>query len=345
MSAFLERIQARAGAVQRRVAFSEPDDNRTMAALQQLVMRQLVSAVVVGKAHEIEERLRAAGIDDRNVEVVDPASDPNFDAFTDTFYTLRKARGLSYDAARATMSDPLFYAAMLVRAGHADGSVAGAIRTTADVLRAAILCVGPAPGIKTVSSAFYMVVPPFRSAEYEVLTFTDASVVPEPSAEQLADIAEGAAIARSKIVGDAPRVAFLSFSTQGSAQSASTEKVRAAVELFRARRPDVVADGELQADAALISDIARRKAPDSELAGRANVLVFPNLDAGNIAYKLVQRLAHAEAIGPVLQGLAKPCNDLSRGASTDDILNVACITALQAAVSTEQKLPPAGAKI
>jgi phosphate acetyltransferase len=319
MSGFLERIQERAAAHPRRIAFSETDDARVADAIAQLTKRGLVEPLVV----------------------TDPEKDARFEQYVETFFTLRKHKGTSYDGARAIMRDPLYFAAMMVRYGDADGTVSGAVRTTADVLRAAILCVGAAPGITSVSSAFYMIVPDWP----EVLTFTDASVIPEPTAEQLADIAEGAAAARAKIVGDDARIAFLSFSTYGSAEAASSLKVRAAAELLRQRRPDIVADGELQADAALIEAIARRKAPGSRIAGHANILVFPNLDAGNIGYKLVQRLARAEAIGPILQGLAKPCNDLSRGASAGDILNVACITALQAAVSTEQNLPLAGSEV
>lgn len=233
--------------------------------------------------------------------------------------------------AEQALHDPLVYAAALVRHRRAHGSIAGVTRFTSDVIRAALWLIGTAAGIRSVTSAFYMVVPAFRGTEAaEVLTFTDPAVVPDPQPRQLADMAAAAAVDRVRIVGDEPRVAFLSYST-GSAGGPSVEKVRAAVALFRQEHPDVPAEGEIQADAALIEDVALRKVSSLALAvaGRANVLVFPNLDAANIAYKLVQRLARADAIGPILQGLARPCNDLSRGASVGDIVDVACITALQ----------------
>jgi phosphate acetyltransferase len=331
MSGFLAVLRERAAAADRRLVFPEATEDRTLDAIATIVRERLARPVLLGEPEQLEPALATRGIDRDAITILDPAGDERRDAFAAQLARLRAERNMTRDAAHVLVADPLFFAALLVRAGEADGCVAGAVRTTADVLRAAIWCVGPAPHIATVSSAFYMLVPAFRSGdEPEVLTFTDAGVVPTPSPAQLADIAEAAVIARRRVVGDEPRVAFLSFSTKGSASGPEVLRVRQGFDLFRVRMPDVIADGELQADAALISTIAARKAPLSPVAGNANILVFPGLDAGNIAYKLVERIAAGIAVGPILQGLARPCNDLSRGAAPADIVNVACITALLA---------------
>jgi phosphate acetyltransferase len=324
---FLSDVRTRAAARVRRIVFPESADERVRTAVLELARLRIVEPILVldPTATESHDAVRQLP-----VTVRDPRSDPLTQRAAERLRRRRQAHGLTIDDALRLVHTPLFFADALVAAGEADGCVAGATHTTAEVLRAALWTVGTHPGVRTVSSAFYMVVPPFRgSAQAEVLTFSDCAVVPYPTATQLADIAIAAAADRSRIVGDVPLVAFLSFSTRGSGGGFSVDVIRAALAEVRQRAPHLAVDGELQGDAALVSLVGARKAPDSTVAGRANVLVFPSLDAGNIAYKLVQRLAGASAVGPIVQGLRHPCSDLSRGALVDDIINVAAITALQ----------------
>ncbi len=324
---FIARLRERAAGDRRRVVFPESGDGRVLHAVRTLRELRVVEPLLVLAPGEGSggEGARATG-----ARCIDPASDPRRSAVVRWLLERRAARGLTREAAEVLALQPLYFADSLVALGEVDGCVAGAVETTANVLRAALWCVGPARGVRTVSSAFYMVAPPFRGDAEEVLTFADCAVVVEPTAEQLADIAIAAARDRRLVVGDQPRVAFLSYGTAGSGTGPSVDRVRAAVELVRGRAPEVAVDGELQGDAALVPAVADRKAPGSGVAGRANVLIFPSLDAGNIAYKLVQRIAHTWSIGPIVQGLARPCSDLSRGASADDIINVAAVNALQA---------------
>ncbi len=323
-ASFLDTVHARARAAARTIVFPEATDPRTLAAVTTLAAEGIVRPVLVVADG-------ATVTPPPGVTVVDARADARHAAVVAHLLARRGTRGLTPTDAVRLASEPLYFADALVALGDADGCVAGAVHTTAEVLRAALWTVGAAHGVRTVSSAFYMSVPPFRSDDAEVLTFTDCAVVPEPSARQLADIAIAAARDRRRIVGDTPRVALLSYSTLGSADGPSINRVREALALLAAEVPDLAVSGELQGDAALMADVAARKAPGDATAGTANVLVFPSLDAGNISYKLVQRLARATAVGPILQGLARPCSDLSRGATADDIVHVAAITALQAA--------------
>ncbi|TVR63655.1 MAG: phosphate acetyltransferase [Gemmatimonadales bacterium] len=327
---FIESIRHRARERPRRIVFPEGGDPRTLEAAAILQREALVDPVLLGDPRTIRAGLVKVDGDPDGLRILDPRSSEGTGDHVETLLELRRARGMDRAGAREAVRSPLIRGALMVRSGEVDGSLAGAVHPTGDVLRAAFWCVGPDDGIRTVSSSFYMVVKPFRSREPEILTFTDSAVVPDPTGPQLAQIAAAAARARRRIVGDSPTVAFLSYSTKGSGAGPSVDKVREALALFRDMEPGVPADGELQLDAALVESVARRKAPHSAVAGAANILVFPDLDAGNIGYKLVQRLAGAEAVGPIIQGLRRPCNDLSRGASVEDIVNVACITSLTA---------------
>ena len=317
---FLDSLHARAKARRRRILFPEAGDPRTREAVRALRDSGVVEPVLVGTAAEALEGIELIDVDNRALA----------DEVAAQVHAIRSPKGMTEAEAARHGGSPLLVADALVRWGRADGCVAGAVHTTADVVRAALWLIGPAENARTISSAFYMDVPAFRGPEGEVLTFTDCAVVRKPVATQLKDIALTAANDRRRIVGDEPRVAFLSFSTRGSGRGESVERIRAAVAELRLAAPELAVDGELQGDAALIASVAERKAPDSPVGGSANVLVFPDLDSGNIAYKLVQRLASARAIGPILQGFRHPCNDLSRGATAEDIFNVAAITALQA---------------
>ncbi|MCX7841579.1 MAG: phosphate acetyltransferase [Clostridia bacterium] len=325
---FLEQISQRAKADKKTIVLPESTDIRTIKATAMIQERGLANIVLIGNKEEIMKL--ADGLDISGAKIVDPLNSDKFEDYANTFCEMRKSKGVTIEQARETMKNPLYYGVMMVKKGEADGMVAGAVNSTANTLRPALQILKTAPGTKLVSSFFVMVVPDCEYGENGVFVYSDCGLVENPNAEELSEIAIASAKSFQDLVQAEPKVAMLSYSTYGSAKSELTEKVVEATRLAKEKAPNLKLDGELQADAALVPSVGKSKAPDSKIAGEANVLVFPDLNCGNIAYKLTQRLAKAEAYGPVTQGIAKPVNDLSRGCSAEDIVGVVAITAVQA---------------
>ncbi len=324
----LDIIREKARAKNRKVVLPEGEEPRVIDAARKIVKEKIAQVTLLGKIEKIIKIAADHGIDIDSINVVDPAASDWLEDFASEFHEIRRKKGITEEEARKTMQDVLYFGAMMVRRGIADGSVAGSINTTGDVLRAAIQVIGLAPGINTVSGAFMMTVPEYRGQKNKVFMYGDGAVVPNPTAEQLASIAVSTAQTHKNLTGEEPKVAMLSFSTNGSASHPDVDKVKEALSILKKSHPELKVDGELQVDAAIVPEIARKKNPGSIIEGDANVLIFPDLDAGNIAYKLTQRLAKASATGPIVQGLKLPANDLSRGCSSDDIVDVTAIAML-----------------
>ncbi len=329
---FLDQTKQRAKADIKTIVLPESTDIRTITAASIVLEEGIANVVLIGNGDDIKKLAEQHGknLDISKAKIVDPANSEEFEDYANTFYELRKAKGVTMEQAREAMKNPLFYGVMTVKKGEADGMVAGAINSTGNTLRPALQILRTAPSVKLVSSFFIMVVPNCEYGHNGIFLYADSGLVENPSAEELSEIALASAKSFRSLVQAEPKVAMLSYSSYGSAHSELTEKVVKAAKLAKGKAPDLILDGELQVDAAIIPSVSKSKAPGSVLAGEANVLVFPDLNSGNIAYKLTQRLAKAEAYGPITQGIAKPVNDLSRGCSAEDIVGVVAITAVQA---------------
>uniref|UniRef100_A0A832DHW7 Phosphate acetyltransferase n=1 Tax=Ignavibacterium album TaxID=591197 RepID=A0A832DHW7_9BACT len=318
----LNQIKEKARTRNKTIILPESHDERVLKAAEILTKEKICKVITLGNPAKVNEDAKKLGVDLTGIEVVDHLIHPKFDEFANIYYELRKKKGMTPEQAKETLKRDLFFAAMMLREGLVDGSVAGSFASTADVMKAGIQIVGMPEGISIVSSFFLMI---FKDRTF---SFADCAVVPNPDAEQLADIAISTADNHKKLTGEEPLVAMLSFSTKGSATHELVDKVIKATDLVKTKRPDLQVDGELQFDAAIIESIGKRKAPNSNVAGKANVLIFPDLNAGNIGYKIAERLGGAQAVGPMVQGLRKPFFDLSRGCSVDDIVNTAAINVL-----------------
>lgn len=328
---FVERIKAKAAQDIKIIVLPEAAEERNIKAANQILKEGFAKLVLIGNPDEIHHLASEYYLDqiDKAV-IVDPLNNPKKEEYIELMLKLRASKGLTREQAEKLIVDPLYLGALMVKNGDVDGEVAGANNATGDVLRPAFQYVKTLPGISVVSGAFIMMIPDTMFGEEGMMVFADCAVHPNPTAEELAQIAVMTGRTTRVIAGFEPRIAMLSFSTKGSAKNEIVDKVISATRLAQQMDPSLMIDGELQADAAIIPGIGAKKAPGSKIAGKANVLVFPSLEVGNIAYKLVQRMAHAEAIGPILQGMAAPINDLSRGCSVDDIVNLVAITACQA---------------
>lgn len=329
--AFIDLMKEKARQNRKTIVLPESEDQRTLTATAQILKEGTADLILVGNAETIKKDAAALNADIEGVKIVDPETDPKFDHYAETLFKLREKKGMTLEKATATLkSDLITYGVMMVKEGDADGLVAGACHATADTLRPALQILKTAPGTELVSGFFIMDVPNCEYGANGTFLFADCGLNQDPTSEELAAIANSSSDSFRALTGEEPKIAMLSHSTKGSAKHALVDKVTAAVSIAHEKYPELNLDGELQLDAAIVPSVAKSKAKDSKVAGQANVLIFPNLDCGNIGYKLVQRLAKAEAYGPMLQGIAKPVNDLSRGCSAEDIVGVVALTAVQA---------------
>ena len=329
---FIETIKEKAKQQIKTIVLPEGSDIRTLKAASIVQKEGYAKLIILGDSTKIEEMASANNLDISEATIINPIENENYETYVQLFYELRKAKGMTIEKARETLKDETYFGMMMVKNGDSDGLVSGACHSTSDTLRPALQILKTAPGTKLVSAFFVMVVPDCEYGENGIFIFSDSGLNEYPDADALSEIAISSAKSFKQLVGVEPKVAMLSYSTYGSAHSPLTDKVVEATKLLKQKAPDLICDGELQLDAAIIPEIAASKAPGSPVQGKANTLIFPDLDAGNIGYKLVQRLAKAEAYGPLCQGIAKPVNDLSRGCSAEDIAGVIAITAVQAQV-------------
>jgi phosphate acetyltransferase len=329
MASFMKQIFEKATSNPKKIVLQEGDDERTIEAAIESTKKGIAKITIIGNPANMEKMAKDKGGSLDGIEVIDKNNYPKLDEYAKKYFELRKHKGITEEEAKEKIADPLYYGAMMVRQNDVDAFVAGAVYSTAEVCRASIQIIGLKEGIKTLSSFFVMILPKKEFGKDGILFYADCGVVIDPNDAQLADIAIAAAESYEMLMGEKPKVALLSCSTKGSAKHSRISKVQSALKIVQEKVPDMMIDGELQGDAALVASVGEKKAPDSKVAGEANVLVFPDLDSGNIAYKLTERLAGAEAYGPILQGTLKPCCDLSRGCKASDIMNVTAINVVR----------------